>query len=184
MVASKNKKEEELPDTVPVYNVNDGLTGRNGGPYLDEELAKEQERRNALREGREPDYSDLTAAPHSGVQLVTADQLLVAHRTAGAGFTGEITAPVYGHIPNPAKVEKERLERQAKAEAKRAKTNPDNTEPVNRSGPPDEVNSVASEGSQATEKQTREPAPSKGAGDDVFGETEKTSTAKTSTAKK
>ena len=126
MPANKDK-QDELPDTVPVYNVNDGPTGRNGGPYLDEELAKEQERRNALREGREPDYSDLTQSPHPGVQLVTADQLLNANREAGHTFTGEITAPIYGYIPNPAKVEKERVEREAKDSAARAEADADET---------------------------------------------------------
>ena len=105
---------------VPVYNINDGPTGRNGGPYLDEELARDWERKNARAENREPDYSDLTSAPHPGVMLVTAEQLILAHRTAGGIFTGEVTAPIYGYIPDPTKAEEERLNAASRAEAKRA----------------------------------------------------------------
>ena len=41
-----------MTETVKVYNPNDGITGRDGGPYLDIEEAKAREARSAQREGR------------------------------------------------------------------------------------------------------------------------------------
>ena len=41
-----------MTETVKVYNPNDGITGRDGGPYLDIEEAKAREARSAAREGR------------------------------------------------------------------------------------------------------------------------------------
>ena len=41
-----------MAETVKVYNPNDGITGRDGGPYLDIEEAKAREARSAEREGR------------------------------------------------------------------------------------------------------------------------------------
>jgi hypothetical protein len=94
----------DIPEQIPVYNVNDALIGRNGGPYLDEELAKEQEVRNARAEGREPDFSNLAAAPSPGIQLVTEQELLLAHRGRGVNImgSGAVNAPAYGYVPNPA----------------------------------------------------------------------------------
>lgn len=57
-----------------LYNPNDGLTGRDGGPYLDIEEAKRAEIRRAEVEGREPDFENLP--PSAGIQLVTATSLL------------------------------------------------------------------------------------------------------------
>lgn len=57
-----------------LYNPNDGLTGRDGGPYLDIEEAKRAEIRRAEVEGREPDFENLP--PSAGIQLVTATALL------------------------------------------------------------------------------------------------------------
>lgn len=47
-----------MADTVPLFNPNDGITGRDGGPYLDEEQAREAEIRRARIEGREPDLDN------------------------------------------------------------------------------------------------------------------------------
>lgn len=58
-----------------LFNVNDGLTGRDGGPYLDREEQHEAERRRAIVEEREPDYSQKTAT--AGTQLVTGPQLVL-----------------------------------------------------------------------------------------------------------
>lgn len=57
-----------------LYNPNDGLTGRDGGPYLDLEEAKRAEIRRAAVEGREPDLDN--PGPSAGIQLVTATALL------------------------------------------------------------------------------------------------------------
>lgn len=60
----------------PLYNPNDRLTGRDGGPYLDQEQAKAAEVIRAQREGREPDLENPGA--YAGIPLSTADQLLKA----------------------------------------------------------------------------------------------------------
>lgn len=57
-----------------LYNPNDGLTGRDGGPYLDIEEAKRAEIRRAEVEGRKPDLDN--PGPSAGIQLVTATALL------------------------------------------------------------------------------------------------------------
>lgn len=57
-----------------LYNPNDGLTGRGGGPYLDLEEDRLAEERRARIEGREPDLENPPAS--GGTVLVTAGQLL------------------------------------------------------------------------------------------------------------
>ena len=47
-----------MTETVKVYNPNDGITGRDGGPYLDIEEAKAREARSAAREGRNVNKND------------------------------------------------------------------------------------------------------------------------------
>lgn len=42
-----------MSETVKVYNPNDGITGRDGGPYLDLEEAKAREARSAAVEKRD-----------------------------------------------------------------------------------------------------------------------------------
>lgn len=59
---------------VSLYNVNDGLTGRDGGPYLDEEMDRNAETVRARIEGREPDYDNPGST--AGTVLVTAGTLL------------------------------------------------------------------------------------------------------------
>jgi len=59
--------------TVPLFNPNNGLTGRDGGPYLDEVELVEAERRRAAVEQRKPDYEHPSAI--AGVSLVAAGQL-------------------------------------------------------------------------------------------------------------
>lgn len=41
-----------MSEKTKVYNPNDGIAGRDGGPYLDIEEAKAREKRSAEREGR------------------------------------------------------------------------------------------------------------------------------------
>lgn len=58
----------------PLYNPNDRLTGRDGGPYLDIVQAQADEVIRAKREGREPDLENPPA--NAGIPLSTAAQLL------------------------------------------------------------------------------------------------------------
>ena len=60
----------------PLYNPNDGITGRDGGPYLDEVETVEAEKRRAVVEGRKPDLTNPPAS--AGIQLSTASQMLHA----------------------------------------------------------------------------------------------------------
>jgi hypothetical protein len=57
-----------------LYNANDGVTGRDGGPYLDIVEAEEAEKRRAKAEGREPDLDHPPAT--AGIQLNSAAQML------------------------------------------------------------------------------------------------------------
>ena len=54
----------------PLYNPNDNVTGRDGGPYLDEVEARDAEARRAVVEDREPDFDNPPAT--AGIPLVTA----------------------------------------------------------------------------------------------------------------
>jgi hypothetical protein len=67
----------EEPPQEPMYNPNDGLHGRTGGPYLDELELREGEIRRATAEGREPDFNNMSSV--AGVRLVTAGQLASAN---------------------------------------------------------------------------------------------------------
>lgn len=60
----------------PLYNPNDRLTGRDGGPYLDQVQNLEAEKLRAKVEDREPDFDNPAAS--AGIQLSTAAQLLRA----------------------------------------------------------------------------------------------------------
>lgn len=59
---------------VPLYNPNDGITGRDGGPYLDQVEAEQAEVRRAKVEGREPDLDNPPAT--AGIPLTTAAQMI------------------------------------------------------------------------------------------------------------
>jgi hypothetical protein len=109
------RKEPELPETLPLYNVNDGIKGRrNGGPWLDEVQAQQEEDRSARAEGRKPNYNKLQGGP--SLNLVTEAELVRVHSNTLNSIDGpEVTAPVYGEIANPAVAEKEA--RQAEADA-------------------------------------------------------------------
>jgi hypothetical protein len=101
----------------PVYNPNDGLVGRDGGPYLDEEQARNDEIRRARVEGREPDFDKPGA--NAGIQLSTAGQMLATITTQGPvsrerartlafdellKTTGEeISSPVADKVPDTSK---------------------------------------------------------------------------------
>lgn len=59
---------------VALFNPNDGLVGRDGGPYLDLEEARNAEKRRAEVEGRKPNLDEPSAT--AGLPLVTAGQIL------------------------------------------------------------------------------------------------------------
>lgn len=145
----------------PLFNPNDGLTGRDGGPYLDVVEAQEAERRRAEVEGREPDFENLQ--PTAGVPLVTAAQIAQTlgvpnnpsqERSrafeqavkAASVSPDAVVAPVYSERPTD-----EEIEEQAAQVESDEKTNADpfsseNTpkqdeNPINPTGPTqDDVN--------------------------------------------
>lgn len=59
---------------VKLFNPNEGLHGRQGGPFLDNVQRRQAEETRAIREGREPDYENMQ--PYVGDQLRTEEQLL------------------------------------------------------------------------------------------------------------
>jgi hypothetical protein len=59
--------------TAKLYNPHDGLTGRDGGPYLDIVERERAETARAKVEDREPDYDNAPAV--AGTPLVTGQQL-------------------------------------------------------------------------------------------------------------
>lgn len=63
-----------MPEEKNLYNPHDGLTGRDGGPYLDQEERRLAEIRRAAIEGREPDFEQAPAT--AGTPLVTARELV------------------------------------------------------------------------------------------------------------
>lgn len=70
--------------TVKLYNANDGIVGRTGGPYLDEEEMEAAEIRRAKVEGREPDLDNPGST--AGVHLVPAHLLAPHHNQVGTHF--------------------------------------------------------------------------------------------------
>lgn len=63
-----------MADERNLYNPHDGLTGRDGGPYLDQEERNLAEIIRAAKEGREPDFENAPAT--AGTPLVTAATLV------------------------------------------------------------------------------------------------------------
>lgn len=63
-----------MPEDQFLYNANDGLTGRDGGPYLDVEEDRRAEVVRARIEKREPDLDNPPAS--AGTVLITARQAL------------------------------------------------------------------------------------------------------------
>lgn len=61
-------------DQVNLYNPHDGLTGRDGGPYLDQEERRLAEIVRAAKEDRKPDFEN--APVTAGTPLVTASELV------------------------------------------------------------------------------------------------------------
>ena len=69
-----------MGDTKNLYNPHDGLTGRDGGPYLDQEERRLAEITRAAKEGREPDFDNAPAT--AGTPLVTAATLVTLANSA------------------------------------------------------------------------------------------------------
>src|SRR4051812_36441489 len=63
-----------MSDDVKLYNPHDGLTGRDGGPYADQDERRLAEIVRAAKEGREPDFEHAPAT--AGTPLVTASELV------------------------------------------------------------------------------------------------------------
>lgn len=70
-----------MTDTVPLFNPNDRLSGRDGGPYMDLEQARLAEETRAKVEGREPDLENPPA--FAGIPLNTAGQQALTIGVAG-----------------------------------------------------------------------------------------------------
>lgn len=82
---------------VKLFNPNEGLHGRQGGPFLDDVQRKQAEETRAIREGREPNYENMQ--PYVGDQLRTEEQLLqeAIHSATPPeliGFQGITATPV------------------------------------------------------------------------------------------
>lgn len=84
------------------YNVNDGPTGRSGGPYLDREEAAAAEVERAAKEGGRTASS--TLVPYSGIQLDTGRGMLfrqpveATRIVSDSDADGAISAPVVADV--------------------------------------------------------------------------------------
>lgn len=63
--------DEKKDQDKKFWNAQDGVRGRDGGPYADEEDAWHREELRAAGEGRDPDYDN--PAPFVGNQMVTTN---------------------------------------------------------------------------------------------------------------
>lgn len=77
-------------ETVNLFNPHSGLTGRDGGPYLDEEERRLAEVRRAAIEGRKPDEKHPPAS--AGTPLVTAAELTAMANPASIPSQQQVTA--------------------------------------------------------------------------------------------
>ena len=88
-------KETPKPETVTVslYNPNDGLAGREGGPYLDRVQAWEREKERAFQEGRDPDPENMAfTTSWTAAQLLAANNVTIPSK---AGESSLVTAQKY-----------------------------------------------------------------------------------------
>ena len=77
-------------DKVDLFNPHDGTTGRDGGPYLDQEERRLAEIVRAAKENREPDFDNAPAT--AGTPLVTAN-VLVAMANPASNPSMQSTVP-------------------------------------------------------------------------------------------
>ena len=121
-----------MADDVKLYNIHQGLTGRDGGPYLDQIERIEAEKRRAVVEGREP--ADLTKPDElpatAGTPLVTGAQL-VFNANPASNPSMQSTDPVADAIglaaakdDYPVSVHSERADISSKADDYDAAANP------------------------------------------------------------
>lgn len=69
------KSEKETPETVELFNVHQGLRGRDGGPYQDVVERERAEVIRAQREGRDPNFDPDVMPATVGTPLVPASAL-------------------------------------------------------------------------------------------------------------
>lgn len=88
-----------------LYNANDGLFGRNGGPYGDEVDVRTAEFQAAAREGRAVDYDNLQPSPaiqlqNAGQQTANYNPTLIAgdDRIALNTVSENLQAPVFAEV--------------------------------------------------------------------------------------
>lgn len=103
--------------TQQLFNPNDSITGRDGGPYLDEEEARVAEERRARIEGRKPNFDNPPAT--AGIPLVTSAELLstatINNIPSQDGFIGASDLLVKGAVEDDAVLLKPRGERDIEA---------------------------------------------------------------------
>ena len=118
--------------TVNLYNPHDGLTGRDGGPYLDNEERRLAEIRRAAIEDREPEFDKAPAT--AGTPLVTGPELMrmvnpastpSQYGTDPAGVTVDILADS-DESPVVAFSQREKTDDELEAEKKASEPNPAN----------------------------------------------------------
>lgn len=130
-------KKETVPDTIPLYDANYALVDHsNGGPYLDDERARQQEERNARVEGRKPDLSpeNLATIAHPGRVLVTAEQFNNIRREASSGVNSVDDVEPFAYVPNPAIARAEQEKAELVAVQKRATVG--NEAPISKKSTP------------------------------------------------
>lgn len=124
-------------DKVNLYNPHNGLTGRDGGPYLDQEERRLAEIVRAGKEGREPDFENAPAT--AGTPLVDANTLVAmanpASNPSQSGTVDAMTNAVTLLADNedfPATPHSNRDKTDAEVEAKRlAESNDPHDNPAN-----------------------------------------------------
>ena len=103
--------------TQQLFNPNDSITGRDGGPYLDEEETRVAEERRARIEGRKPNFDNPPAT--AGIPLVTSAELLstatINNIPSQDGFIGASDLLVKGAVEDDAVLLKPRGERDIEA---------------------------------------------------------------------
>lgn len=84
-------------EKVDLFNPHAGLTGRDGGPYLDQEERRLAEIRRAAIEDREPDFDKAPAT--AGTPLVTAGELAAMANPASIPSQQQVSANADPLVP-------------------------------------------------------------------------------------
>lgn len=128
-----------MPGDVNLFNPHDGLTGRDGGPYLDQEERRLAEIVRSAKEDRKPDFDNAPAT--AGTPLVTASELVGMANPASIPSQSEAVGALTNAVETLAKDESfpvsaftSRDETEAEKEAKRlAESNDPHDNPANPS---------------------------------------------------